>query len=232
MSEGRLEMTIPLPATPAEVWRMLSTRQGLTSWFAAMDMEPRVGFASALGTVTAWEEGSRLATETLDFTVDEGANDTAVLRFVQTGIQGGQEECDAFERGWNMYFGTLEQYFVHFRGRDASYIEAGGPPASGADGSWEALLTGLGAGDEAGAGDAVRLPAHGGAATDGVIDYVDRTYFLGLRTADGLYRFHCGGARSDAPLAAGHYIYTPAVDAGEAQKGWQSWLDQTFTDEA
>jgi uncharacterized protein YndB with AHSA1/START domain len=234
MSEGRrLKKEFELPATPEQVWEAIATGPGLTNWFAPMEVEPRVGGSSSLGTVTAWEPGKRFATDSFEFLIEARDGGTTVLRFVHSGFDGEdwEAEYDNFDKGWNMYFQTLVQYFTLFPGRSATYVQASGPPASGRESAWGVLLGGLGLTGQVGEGDEARLPAHGKVAVDGVVDYLDPPFFLGVRTADGLYRFHLGGARTGAPLAAGHYVYS-ALDSGEAQKSWQSWLDRLFTEPA
>src|SRR6266487_2450888 len=52
--------------------------------------------------------------------------------------------------------------------------------------------------------------------------------FLGVRTSDGLYRFH-GRAAFGMPIAVGHHIFARDVDQKKAEQAWQSWLNHTFS---
>ena len=71
-------------------------------------------------------------------------------------------------------------------------------------------------------GDPATFRAEGIPDLDGEIDYVS-SHFIGLRTADGMYRFIHGMGT----VALGHHIYVP-VDRPAVEAAWQAWLDRTF----
>ena len=66
------------------------------------------------------------------------------------------------------------------------------------------------------------LRAEGLPDLDGEIDYVSPD-FVGLRTADGMYRFIHGMGT----VALGHHIFQP-VDRASTEAAWQAWVDRTF----
>src|SRR5205823_2763058 len=120
---------------------------------------------------------------------------TAHLRYVHSGIlaDAWEDQYDAIGGHTDFYLHTLAEYLEHFGGREVTYV---GQPSSGIDGPESAggsdamdtlrSALGLSAGVAPGAvvsaslGDAGRL--------EGVVDYATPE-FLGVRTADGLYRF-------------------------------------------
>jgi hypothetical protein len=128
--------------------------------------------------------------------------------------------------GWDMYFHTLAQYLTHFTGRTATFVLADGPQSSAEERAWPLLLRGLGLAGPVEQGDPVRLTPDGLPPMDGVADYVGPS-FLGVRTADGLYRFH-GRAMLGMPVAVGHHIFTADLDQAEAGAAWRSWLHRVF----
>jgi hypothetical protein len=126
---------------------------------------------------------------------------------------------------------TLAQYLSYFPGQAATFIGAAGPQASADEHAWTMLLAGLGLTSEAVEGDKVRLALDGLAPIEGVIDYLGPlrlgVAFLGVRTANGLYRFH-GKAGLGAPVAVGHHIFSGRVDRKAAERAWGSWLNRLF----
>ena len=71
-------------------------------------------------------------------------------------------------------------------------------------------------------GDPAHFRAEGLPDLDGEIDYVSPD-FIGLRTADGMYRFIHGMGT----IALGHHIFQP-VDRASTEAAWQAWVDRTF----
>ncbi|MFF2372574.1 SRPBCC domain-containing protein [Agromyces sp. NPDC058110] len=69
--EHRMERTYELAATPEEVWQVLATADGISSWMAPTRLDPRVGGevvfdlgdATSVGTITDYSPGSRFAYE-------------------------------------------------------------------------------------------------------------------------------------------------------------------------
>jgi uncharacterized protein YndB with AHSA1/START domain len=229
--EVRKEVT--LPATPAKVWEAIATGPGLAAWFMPMEIDP----VSAM--VTAWEPGKRLAIETppgedggthaFEYLIEAREGGSTVLRFVHSGILGddwGDEFESMTSKGWDMYLHTLAEYLEHFPGRPATYIEADAPQSSAEESAWPVLVGALGLSGPLATGDPVRLTPDGLAPIDGVVDYVTPD-FLGVRAPDALYRFH-GRAPIGMPIAVGHHLYRPGVDAEHVTQDWKAWLYRVF----
>jgi uncharacterized protein YndB with AHSA1/START domain len=231
--EFEIRKDVTLDATPAQVWEAIATGPGLATWFMPMEMDPDSGM------VTAWEPGKRLAirtpeapdgsTQAFEYLIEARDGGSTVLRFVHSGVLG-DDWGDEFESmtgsGWDMYLHTLAEYFTHFPGRSAAYVEAEAPQSTADAGTWAVLLTALGLPGSATQGDQVRLTPSGLDPLDGVVDYLTGN-FLGVRTADALYRFHCR-APIGMPIAVGHHLYGDGADAEEAAQQWKSWLDGVF----
>ena len=72
-------------------------------------------------------------------------------------------------------------------------------------------------------GDAARLTPKGIDPIEGVIDY-RRPNFLGVRSADSLYRFF-GRNAFNAPVGMSIHAFADDVDPEEAKQRWQQWLN-------
>jgi uncharacterized protein YndB with AHSA1/START domain len=247
--EFRVRHEQQLPAAPEHVWNAVATGAGNLCWLYPMEVEPRVGGAVSRGAgkVVAWEPPHRLVcratkddgfSSTLGYHIEERADGAAALRmdihWVHEGTvdDGWDTRADAAEKHVAFYQHSLAQYLTHFAGRPAGYIKAErAAPAADAK-TFTALRTRLGLAGDASAGDTVTLPLPGkngepGGAEDAVVDYLSRD-FVGLRTADGLYRFFDGSAWN-WPVWLGHHLFADdaATKAGRerAARAWSRWLD-------
>jgi uncharacterized protein YndB with AHSA1/START domain len=236
---------ITVDATPEQVWEAIATGPGIDSWFMGRNqVEPREGGKLRMtlgddteeGTVTAWEPPSRFAYRggegpggsfmAFEYLIEGREGGATVVRMVQSGVLGGDDweaEYDALRKGWPMYLRTLVQYLTHFPGRTATPVAAQGPQQADQDQVWEALKRGLGLTGTVREGDTVRCSLDGSTQVEGVVDSVLYPSFLGVRTADGLYRFvGRGGA-----IGAGHHVFAD-VDRQETERAWQAWLTRLF----
>jgi uncharacterized protein YndB with AHSA1/START domain len=243
--EFEIRQEVELDATPEEVWEAIATGPGVTSWFMPMTIEPRVGGKVTISVgditddsavVTGWEPPHRLtsaagpegARQAFEYLVEARDGGTAVLRFAQQGFLGDNwdAEYESMRSGWDMYFHTLRQYLIHFRGRTATFVSADGPPGSADESALSAVLAGLGLPDDARDGARVHVAPDGLDPLDGVVDYRSAKH-LGLRTADGLYRFHFRGAFG-MPVGVGHHLFSGDIDQKEHDLAWRSWLQRIF----
>jgi hypothetical protein len=233
MREFSIRREIELPATPDEVWRAIATGPGLTAWFGPMEAPEPDSPA-----VTAWEPGRRLevrppagpdgSTHAFEYVISTRAGSTW-LRFVHSGIAGddwSDEYGDTTASGWDMYLQTLAAYLRHFADRPATFVAAEAPPSSAGADAWPRLLRALGVAEDARPGEPVTLAPAAPRPVDGVLDYLTPG-FLGVRTADALYRFH-GRPGLGMPVAVGHHVYGETVDGALLTKRWQAWLDEIF----
>lgn len=246
--EFELRKEVELHATPEQVWEAIATGPGISSWFMGPhEVEPHVGgrirltigdFSEA-STITTWDPSKQLAYRTdpgpdgsfhaMEYVIEGREGGSTVLRFVHSGILSddwGAEYEDMTGHGWDMYLHTLGQYLTHFPGRPGTYVYAAGPGGSEGRDAWSLLAEGLGLTGPVAAGDRVRLTPDGLPPIDGVVDYARPGYreLLGIRGADGLYRFHGGGPS----IAIGHHLFGEDVNGEEAAAAWQGWLNRVL----
>jgi uncharacterized protein YndB with AHSA1/START domain len=242
MKEFEVRFEGDLPATPQEVWDAITAHT--TGWYWTISYEPRVGGAergltSAGGTVTAWEPPRHFATRAersdgwwnnLDYVLEPRGGGT-FLDYTHTNALAEDAydvELDACRRHTAFYYHSLGEYLRNFKGRDATYLAAHGPENSARSGAFAVLRRALGLADGAAAGDSVRLTPAGLEAIDGVVDYATPE-FLGVRSADALYRFY-GRDAWGWPVGVAHHLFAHGVDSERTGEAWRVWLDAVFDD--
>jgi hypothetical protein len=123
------------------------------------------------------------------------------------------------------------QYLEHFSGRPATYVGdvpggIQGPPTSATPDGFRRLEQALGLGAQAGEGDSVRLTPQSLEPIEGVLDYL-RPNFMGVRTADALYRFF-GRNAFGGPVGMSIHMFADGADSDHIQQTWQDWLNKTL----
>lgn len=245
--EFEISAKVEIDASPEQIWLAIATGPGITAWFMPHEVEPGLGGTVRLtvegheeeSTITVWEPGKHLAyrgavaedgtVHAIEFLVEGRDGASTVLRFVHSGVFGdgwGDEYEASMTSGWEMYLHTLAQYVTYFQGRPVTFVDATGPEASSSREAWAVLRADLGADASVGLGDEVHLTPTGLPPVDGVVDHVGPT-FLGVRAADGLYRFH-GLAELGMPVAVGHHLYVEGLDRTRLERDWSSWLAAVY----
>jgi hypothetical protein len=222
-----------LPASPEEVWEAVATEAGNAAWMFPNAIDPD-GPATKV-----WDPPHRFVVRmdqgewfnALEFQIEAREGGTSVLRYMHSGIfvDDWDSQLDAVQQHTDFYLHTLSEYLEHFCGRKVTYIGdvpggiLGPPVSAGADG-FERLQRALGvSGSE---GDAVTFALAGPAAIAGVIDY-RRPNFLGVRSADALYRFF-GRNAFGKPVGMSIHAFADDVDAEQVKGEWQRWLASVF----
>lgn len=233
--EFEIHKEVVLEATPEQVWRAITTTEGQAAW----SPDP---YASTEGMEVESEEPRRLAIrspeaengafQAYEYIIEAHDEGTTTLRFVHSGYLGDDWDADfdfgeLTAYGWDMYLHTLAQYFQYFAGRPAAFVTAQGPPESATADSWRVLERGLGVDGPVEVGQQLRLAPEGLPPLEGTVDYAyPGVHFIGLRTEDGLYRFHDMAAMG-MPPAIGHYIYED-IDREATEQAWKDWLERLF----
>ncbi|MGA6167180.1 SRPBCC family protein [Amycolatopsis magusensis] len=241
--ERRLYKEISFEATPEQVWAAISSGPGMSIWFVPHEMGPEGegeadfgGGNTQAGRVLAREEGRRIvygdtdSPAALEFVVEGRDNGGTVLRFTQSGFFDGDDwagEYESFDRGWNLFFHNLAQYFRYFAGLPATTLVTGSTTSLGPDAIWAKLSAALGVDPEVRLGDRVRLTPAGLPPIDGEVDYRVRGV-LGVRAAEGLHRFQGFGAEGHGMVNSIHYYYGTAPDRAATTAAWQQWLLAAF----
>jgi hypothetical protein len=241
MKEFEVRFDGELPAGPQAAWDAITRHTA--GWLWNISYEPRQGGAerglsSGGGTVTAWDPPRHFATRAegrdgwwnnLDYVLEPSAGGS-FLRFAHTSVLDEDEydlQLDACRRHTALYYHTLGEYLRHFEGRDATYVSVDGPEASSRPGAFAVVRRALGIDDRAAVGDRVRVTPDGLDAIDAVVDYATPA-FLGVRSADTLYRFY-GRDAFGWPVGVAHHMFGD-VDATRAREAWSVWLDGLFGD--
>jgi uncharacterized protein YndB with AHSA1/START domain len=124
-----LEYEIVLDGTPEEVWKLLSTADGITRWFApearAGDGKVWISWGPGMegeGTVHLSEPGKSFGwiengphPKTVEFYL-EGEGGKTKLRLVQSGLGEGSDfdaEYDAVNGGWRTFIGAMAHGLRH-----------------------------------------------------------------------------------------------------------------------
>jgi hypothetical protein len=232
---------VDLPAAPEDVWTAITADNA--AWQFPTGMEIPAGTAPPEGApITTWDPPHRLVVRmespdgtfnALDYAIESRAGGTAHLRYVHSGIlaDGWEGQYDAIGAHTDFYLHTLGQYLEHFNGRQVTYV---GQPASGIEGpaaagtpdAMDTLRAALGVSSDASVGDAVHASLGDAGTLDGVIDY-STPEFLGVRTADGLYRFfgrnHFGGV-----VGLSAHLFVDGADATASEAALKTWLDGVY----
>lgn len=232
---------IVLPAEPQDVWTAITAETA--AWQFPTGMEIPAGSAPPEGApVTTWEPPNRLVIRmespdgtfnALDYTIEARAGGTAHLRYVHSGVlaDAWADQYDAIGVHTDFYLHTLGQYLEHFRGRPVTYVgrpSAGidGPEAAGTPDAMDLLRSALGVGVDVRVGNAVHASLGGAGSLDGVVDY-STPEFLGVRTADGLYRFF-GRNHFGSVVGMSAHLFVDGVDAPAEEAALKTWLDGVF----
>jgi len=115
------ELKIEVAATPAELWKALSTAQGIQSWFAPIArVEPGVGGGITVGwgpgmeftqAIEVWEPEQHLHAGRVDYYI-EGNGDTTILRLVESGFGDDAKFDGEFEstgKAWPVFMTMLKR---------------------------------------------------------------------------------------------------------------------------
>ena len=165
-----IKVETEVPGAPEEVWDAIATGPGVSSWFCATEIEPRVGGAARcrpphaegpeleeFGRVTRLERPRRFSTESPlgpgaptmagDWTVEPRGAGRCLVRVTHslvTQADDWDEQLESVELGWPTFFCVLRLYLTHFRARPASIVASLGSTAGSAEEAWGALCGALG----------------------------------------------------------------------------------------
>ncbi|MEO8222395.1 MAG: SRPBCC domain-containing protein [Specibacter sp.] len=233
-----------IDGTPEQVFD--AATEGSAGWLWPVDIELKLGGAGPFGsTVTAWDPPHRYANHldgengfynTLEFEISGRPDGKSWLRYVHSGVifEDEENQYEAAQQHTAFYQHTLAQYVKYFPGRQASFAEVQGPESSGAADALQRVKDALGISDvEAGHGVSVTVDGLG--RLDAVVDYLSEN-FVGLRTANAMYRFFGRNAFGSVVGMSIHLFADGPVDSGGADDdrvyaeaaAWGAWLNGLF----
>jgi uncharacterized protein YndB with AHSA1/START domain len=240
--EFEIRREVELPAAPEEVWEAVATGPGNAAWLFPNEVESAEGATNPDGsTITAWDppnhfevrlESDEGTLNALEFIIEGREGGTTVARYVHSGMMDEDDwdnQYDAAKQHTDFYLHTLGQYLEHFGGRTATYVGGGpggiqAPASSAAPGTLDRVRQALGIGDDVSEGDPVQV--EGGERLEGVVDYL-RPNFIGIRTADAMYRFF-GRNAFGMPIGMSAHLFADGADKDETTRAWEAWLAGVF----
>ncbi len=187
---------IEIGAPVEQVWRALTTGEGLRSWYLERaDVQPGLGGTVTGGwgpielppaTIEVWEperhyrtssrEAGAEATAVTEEWILEGHGGTTTLRLVHSGfVQGTEwdESYDAVDHGWDIFLANLRYWLERHGGVKVRLVSLAAMATGSVDEVWRRLLAGFGtglAGPEAlAAGVDLQLAAGDGPALQAVV---------------------------------------------------------------
>ena len=246
MQPFEITQDIEVDATPEQVWEAIATGPGLDSWFLGhTELEPRQGGTvkwsfgdwTAESTLTVWdpphrlvnsgEEGPDGSRHRFDYTVDPREGGGSSIRYVHSGVLGGDDweaEYEAMSEGDPMYLFKLVQYLKHFKGRFGTRVDVFGPNVPDREEAISAFRRGLGLPDDVAKGDRVSLTPEGIDPIDGEVDHLS-PHFIGILSDDAIYRFIHGFT---GETLVGHHIFAPGANQEHLESEWGAWLAHVF----
>lgn len=150
------EVTAEVAGSPEEVWRLIATGPGISTWFMPATVETHVGGMVSQrhapgdegvseGTVTAYEpphrfvysedvEGRTIATE---FLVEARSGGTCVVRVVTHGLTADDAPfTEGLISGWTQALAVLRVHLASFAGRPAGSSRLWTSSERSLDGAW------------------------------------------------------------------------------------------------
>jgi uncharacterized protein YndB with AHSA1/START domain len=162
-SPGRaIRLEVEAPGTPEELWEMIATGPGITSWFVPAQVDPDVRTISlnfgpgmdAAGTITVWEPPHRFAyTESdgrnlfYEFIIEARDGGTCVVRLINSGFGEGanwDHELESMTGGWKLFMHMLTLSRTHFAGQPCSSVIVNAMSGQSAGEVWTTINQSLG----------------------------------------------------------------------------------------
>jgi uncharacterized protein YndB with AHSA1/START domain len=159
-----VDVTVEIDAPPDAVWRALTVGEEVGRWFSLnAEVEPGVGGVYKIdwgpdvagqGTITAWEEGSRLAYDeewpgvdldvpvAVEYTIESSGGKT-VVRMVNSGFSADADWADyldTLDSGWRYFLWNLQVYLERHAGTPRRMVWDRRKIAVDKATAWERLL--------------------------------------------------------------------------------------------
>ena len=215
-----------LPATPERVWEAVTKNEA--GWMFPTDEWPAVRpvedyprhLVSRMEGPDGWFNQLEHVLEPLD-------GGRARLHYVHSGIftENWDQQYDGASKHTEFYLHTLGQYLKYFDGRPVVFTDIQAPPASAAPEGFVRLKKALGV-EGAERGSTVELELDGVGRLSGEVDFANEN-FLGLRTADTLYRFF-GRNAFGATVGMTVHDFSGGGDSESTAKAWGGFLEKVY----
>ncbi|MFK4640576.1 SRPBCC family protein [Paenarthrobacter histidinolovorans] len=215
-----------LPGTPERVWNAVTA--DTAAWMFPTDQWPAEKTVEEYPThLVSRMEGPDGWFNQLEHVLEPLEGGRAKLHYVHSGIfaDNWDEQYDGASKHTRFYLHTLGQYLQYFDGKPVTFTDIQAPASSQTPDGFVQLKTALGV-DGAAAGTAVDLELDGVGRLSGEVDFSDEN-FLGLRTADAMYRFF-GRNVFGAPVGMTVHDFSGSGDSELTAKAWGAFLEKVY----
>jgi len=251
------EFELILDAPPEEVWRAVTTGEGIRQWFAPMaEVEPGPGGKVTVGwgpgmegtaPITGWEPGSRFAwTEdhgpggkrVMEFTLEAQGGKTK-LRLIHSGFgtdASFDNEFDSTHGGWLTFLACLRYYVDTMRSASGRH-EARITMSQGDPGElWGRLTSGMGlSGQNFSAGTPYRATLPDGESFSGIVVASPKPRYAVLRVDEmggSLLALFCESFGGGCAFTTSWYLYGAGLaDNSPLLAGWNQYYDSLTSTE-
>src|SRR5215475_1452404 len=250
-----VQIEVELPGTPEEVWQVIATGPGISSWFVPTEFEERDGKPVAVklsfgpgmeirSEVTHWEPPHMFATKAglpgsppiaNEWTVEAQAGGVCILRIVQSlfaSTDDWDNQLEGAKGGLASFLQILRIYLTHFRGQRSAVMKWMVPVAGTEAEAWESLTAALGL-KGLSVGQRCTAPA-GVPAFRGVAEYVTQSPYDALLRLDkpgpGVAALGAVNFGGQSMVALNFYLYGDQAAGTVAHETplWEAWIDQQF----
>ncbi len=242
------EVSVEVPASPEEVWRLIATGPGISTWFMPAEVEPGPGGTIAQrhgagdedvsrGTISAYEPPHRFAYEeawegrtvATEFLVEARSGGTCVVRVVTHGLLADDGDfADGLVSGWTQALATLRVHLAAFAGRPAGSARLWTHPDGPIDRAWTETIRRLGL-EEIGAGERVQRLEDDCPPFAGVVELVQEHAVLVRVEAPhpGVLSLIATGFGGQTSVVLDRYVYAegdPQAVADAERRAWAEHL--------
>ena len=215
-----------LPGTPERVWEAVTA--GTPAWMFPTDQWPAVKTVEEYPShLVSRMEGPDGWFNQLEHVLEPLEGGRARLHYVHSGIfaDNWDQQYDGASKHTAFYLHTLGQYLKHFDGRPVVFTDIQAPATSQTPDGFDRLKEALGV-DGTTAGEPVEREVDGVGRLAGEVDFVDEN-FLGLRTADAMYRFF-GRNAFGAPVGMTVHDFSGHGNSEETARAWGSFFEKAY----
>ena len=215
-----------LPGTPERVWEAVT--KGTPRWMFPTDQWPDVKTVEEYPQhLVSRMEGPDGWFNQLEHVLEPLEGGRARLHYVHSGIfaDNWDEQYDGASKHTEFYLHTLGQYLQYFDGRPVVFTDIQSPAASQVPDGFVRLKKALGV-DAASQGDPFDVELDGVGRLSGQVDFSNEN-FLGLRTADAMYRFF-GRNAFGAPVGMTVHDFSGHGDSEATARAWGGYLATVY----
>lgn len=224
--EFEIVRDVELPGTPEQVWQAVT--KDTPAWMFPTEQWPAVHTVDEYPIhLVSRMDGPDGWFNQLEYVLEPLEGGRARLHYVHSGIftQDWDQQYDGASRHTEFYLHTLGQYLKYFDGRPVVFTDVQAPAASLAPDGFVRLKAAMGVADAV-PGDTVELELDGVGRLLGEVDFSNE-HFLGLRTAQALYRFF-GRNSFGAPVGMTVHDFSGRGDSEATARAWGSFLEKVY----